>query len=256
MPEKRSCLYLWLIGAVLLSCTWFAGSLFAGSVSLPVVNPGFEQGMSPWQESHRCSGVDCYISGGIIQYGYQDHVFDLARTHGCGPECFSNYYIDTIFQTGIVMPSNNDVRWNFWIEPFASWTDPYSMSTPFVVEIGLETLFDRSGNCSSGCLTFQVVGTEQGFVPTFGPTTWGSFSFIQGGYYVKSDNLSGYFAPGDILEVSFGVTGNWGTDGDHEYYQWMSGYVNDRPPIPEPSSILLFGTGILGLAALLRRKLF
>jgi len=60
--------------------------------------------------------------------------------------------------------------------------------------------------------------------------------------------------PADYLDNSFTVTiGNNGTQ-----YNWMELYVaNVRPivnPIPEPTTMLLFGTGLLGLAAVSRRK--
>jgi len=255
MPEKRSCLRFRRIGAIfLLFCTCFAGSLLAGSISLPVVNPGFEQGMSSWQEFKTCDGFDCYVSSGIIPYGYPgNHVFSLAYGHGCDPECFSNDYRDTVFQGGILMPSDDDVRWNFWIKPVATYIyPPYWTSPPFDVQIGI---FDASGRCTSDCLTFEVKRVNgQLEYDFFGSSAWGSASFIYGGYYVKSDNLAKYFTNLDTLGVSFSVSGKWSTDGDHEYYQWMSGYVDDGPPTPEPNSILLLGSGILGLAGLMRCK--
>lgn len=252
MPEKRSLFRL--IGAILLFCTCFAGSLLAGSVSLLVVNPGFELGMSPWQESNPCTGTDCYVGSGVIQYGWQgNHVFALAHSTGCGPDCYSNSYSDEIFQVGIPMPGNEDVRWNFWIEPFAGYTSPsYQMSSPFDVQIGI---FNTAGHCTAGCLTFEVQAVNGQLEYTFGPSVWGSASFIDGGYYVQSDNLTNYFTNGETLGVSFSVSGHWWTDGDHYYYQSMSGYVDDGPPTPEPHSIVLFGSGILGLAGLLLRKL-
>jgi hypothetical protein len=40
-----------------------------------------------------------------------------------------------------------------------------------------------------------------------------------------------------------------------ELYPGFEGTVNASAPVPEPATILLFGTGIAGLAAVGRRKI-
>ena len=58
-------------------------------------------------------------------------------------------------------------------------------------------------------------------------------------------NSGGYFFSSDVL----GVTGNTGNVA-------AKGGTTTIPTVPEPSSLLLFGTGVLSAAGLIRRKLF
>jgi hypothetical protein len=52
------------------------------------------------------------------------------------------------------------------------------------------------------------------------------------------------------------TTEGWGWDRDTEDRQGLVGLVNDPPPaVPEPATLSLFGTGVLALAGLVRRRL-
>jgi hypothetical protein len=52
------------------------------------------------------------------------------------------------------------------------------------------------------------------------------------------------------------ITSTSGSGWNESYNQGLVGLVNDPPPaVPEPATLSLFGTGILGLAGLVRRRL-
>ena len=95
--------------------------------------------------------------------------------------------------------------------------------------------------------TFQPTG-ETGFVATFTDPTFNSFRQID-------NTLAGltFSFSGDVLTVNFAgftseVDGNVGTAD-------VSLFTLGAVATPEPSSLVLFGTGLCGLATFLRRKI-
>jgi hypothetical protein len=61
---------------------------------------------------------------------------------------------------------------------------------------------------------------------------------------------------GDVLWITPPSTSEgWGWDRETTDRQGLVGLVNDPPPaVPEPATLSLFGTGILGIAGLVRRR--
>jgi hypothetical protein len=41
---------------------------------------------------------------------------------------------------------------------------------------------------------------------------------------------------------------------DNNFEEWGVASQSDQQPVPEPTTIILFGTGLLGLAGTMRRK--
>lgn len=62
---------------------------------------------------------------------------------------------------------------------------------------------------------------------------------------------------GDVLWITPpSTTEGWGWDRETSDRQGLVGLVNDPPPaVPEPATLSLFGTGVLALAGLVRRRL-
>lgn len=119
-------------------------------------------------------------------------------------------------------------------------------------------LFSRTAS-----LTGTMVGQGLGFFDIYSEMfSLGGLNLAAGTYYLQMNN--------EVISVN-GDPGFWGESGGpsaacqdgngftcatnpipSESFQ-ISG-TNGPPPIPEPSSILLFGTGLLGAAGALRRK--
>ena len=95
--------------------------------------------------------------------------------------------------------------------------------------------------------TFQPT-TETGYVATFTDPTFNSFRLIDNTLAGLSFSFSG-----DVLTVNFAgfsseVNGNVGTAD-------VSLFTLGAVETPEPSSVVLLGTGLCGLATFLRRKI-
>lgn len=108
-------------------------------------------------------------------------------------------------------------------------TTTYDFNTPFVV------LSCGSDNWGGGCGSYTVgsAGTSDG----------------AGGYYVSGDEWSGTIEfAGAPTSISFNVT-------DPENWAGFDPGILTPAATPEPSSLALLGTGVLGAAGVLRRRL-
>jgi hypothetical protein len=154
----------------------------------------------------------------------------------------------------------NGLSFGAWLEPGDSLVSAEVSITSS--EFGGTSFFDQSVNfTSSGCGTNQVgftVCTETGSFsgPTLNAGTYWlnlNNAVTSLGAPVYWDENSGASSAsentlGTIPSESFTLLGTSGTT--------ATTATTATSSTPEPSSIMLFGSGILGLAGILRRKLF
>ena len=112
----------------------------------------------------------------------------------------------------------------------ANLTDTFISSNQYGYDI--DAISVTGLNVSLGTGTYWL-NLQNAAVPSGDPVYWDENS---------GPSSASESAVGSIPSEAFDITGPCGS--------------NCGPPTPEPGSILLFGSGVLGLAGLLRRKLF
>lgn len=179
------------------------------------------------------NGADDGINAYTINSGFMvTNSFNLSGSSTLNSVTFSNWFFPG--DTGV------SVDWAI-------------TSTPFGAALA-------SGTAS---LTGTLVGQGLGFFDIYSELfSLGGVNLAAGTYYLQLQN--------EVVSLN-GDPGYWGESGGgstacqsgnglnclgipSESFQ-IAGTSGLPPPIPEPSSILLFGTGLLGAAGALRRKL-
>jgi len=105
---------------------------------------------------------------------------------------------------------------------------------------------------ADGTLDHLLVEVTYSFEDVFSVETFGPNFWYMGGYSVNGTDLTGWEYNGILLfegifsSISFDVL-------TPEHWSGFN-FAPISSPVPEPASMLLFGTGLIGLAGTLRRK--
>jgi hypothetical protein len=126
---------------------------------------------------------------------------------------------------------------------------------------------------NSGATPFIVITMDSvtantfasAYFPSYNPTTTGSTHNMDAGYIGDAGSSGNYFGTNPIsFEVyvpkfsNFLVLVNTSSNAGRgqPFTITVQGFVDDQfTPTPEPSSLLLLGSGALGIAGLVRRKM-
>ena len=138
----------------------------------------------------------------------------------------------------------------------------------------LGTVTFSTGALSSGSLTkggtfaaggsFTVTGNGTNGVPNgtlfsgsfSGPVTWTLVSLSNGTHsYTLTGTLMGTAEGASVAGVTVQLTINTGKDYFNGSTMISGGDTTIVGSVPEPSTVMMLGTGVLGLAGMLRRKL-
>jgi len=205
----------------------FATLLVGGTVataSADLANPGFETGdLSGWTAIGQ-TGVqsDIVYNGGYAAYIGTVDFDDDDNNDFTGDPGTQGYMNNGLQQTvDVTNMTSLDFWYNVYTWDYEPWDDP-----GFEIQINGQSI-----------LSLDADDIDQG--PNLDSTGWTLFSY----------DLTNY--QGSTLDLAIYA----GNTGDSSVQTWA--YIDSLPgpaPVPEPATMLLFGTGLAGLAGLRKRN--
>lgn len=165
---------------------------------------------------------------------------------------FGDYDATRLSQTAIIAAGDNDsgdklyVNWGAMLVDPQHWLgeQPFFMINVSKNGIGIDSFSADATAAAAPGSGWVVAGAEPG---------WGATLYYKTGQYTY--DLSGFYV-GDSITVDMFVTDC--NQGGHGGYAFLDGIGTDYVPppgtIPEPCTMILFGTGIAGAAGFLRKR--
>ena len=231
----------------------------SGAATLTCTNSSFTFGGQPsTSQSNKMTDNGTTVSGlgGIDGDGWAG-VLSFS-VDAAGNMTFSSFSVDTVLGTAAgdfaagadpsAFTGTVDAAGNMTFSPtsrFGNTSGPVIVGNPFNVD-GATTTFDPATG------TFDPAPTWVPFTTGLanGP---GTFANIQGSSLAL--NADGNWDGVLVSTTDYGVGPNWGTFDKGTYYEVWDVVVMAEPAvIPVPAAVWLFGSGLLGLVGVARRR--